>query len=496
MTTFGRKIIMSVKQINFFEWLLLLFLSYFILLLVSYVYAYSTDNGGIEFGFLFHVQYAERFKNIYSNPEKYPYFFFLYPPLYPYMQMLLLKFLKVDVFTELHKALVVGRSISLVLFFVDVYIITVIIRLYNRAQKHLYTALLLLMLLPAHFFTFRPDSIKTTLFLAALYFFLRYDFKLHEKKYLIIGCAAAYTGTFFKHDVAIYVALYFVLFTILFRSKQHLIILTVFTVLIIAGFLMIELIPGTYVFDNLFHYNLQYTTDITLNLLGISFNLLRLLPLLVIAAINAPKEDTFARFTGILGILYTVFSSVAMLRAGADLNYTYESVTLLVINFGICIPNINTLKSKVAFSVLLCYLLLYNHHLTDSSIFKNETKKEQLLAYNRKLQVGIEVHKITGNDVLFLTNGSMMIFHSKCNLMHGYDFHMERFTQLYLHRDIKSKIIQSASVAQYDSLYTNGFVKYILVENVPDAIGQVGKFYKNYYIYRQIDNYLLYKSRL
>ena len=71
--------------------------------------------------------------------------------------------IQADVFTDIHRILVWGRTISLFLLFWNTWIIGKTAQLIagKRAKFH-YIVLLLILLLPMHFFSFRPDSLKVS----------------------------------------------------------------------------------------------------------------------------------------------------------------------------------------------------------------------------------------------------------------------------------------------------------------------------------------------
>ena len=60
-----------------------------------------------------------------------------------------------------------------------------------------------------------------------------------------------------------------------------------------------------------------------------------MLPLLIITLLNIGSDNKHIKFAGLLSVSFFIISSIFLLRAGSNFNYTYESVILLIINLGI-----------------------------------------------------------------------------------------------------------------------------------------------------------------
>jgi hypothetical protein len=470
-------------------------LFYFSLELLAYASSYLMDLGGMEFSFLYQVQFIEKYKNIYAASDQYPFFIFFYPPLYPYMQFVLLKFFKANLFTDIHKALMVGRFLSLFLLFIDAFLITRMIRLLTKVQsKKLYILLLFIVMMPAHFLTFRPDSIKVTFFILFLLSVLHYHFISPRKRDLMLAITFGLIATFFKHDVAIYIVSYFACHFIFYKRKESVYTGTAFLLLVAAGFIFCALLFGPSFFKNLFNYNIQYSWDVTINLILLLTNIFKTLPFLIITYLNSRSSDQKTRFIALLGLVFAVISNITLLRAGSNLNYTYESLILLIVNFGAYLHQ-KPSTYNLSFVALLFYLLLFNKHLSDATILEHSKKIEEKALYENNIKTSRAIQEVIGSDVTFFSNGKYTIFNASSNLIYGYDLHLERFTELYINYPIRSKIFSNPSVAKYDSLFTSGYVKYVIIENNLLAKEQIKKFYKNYYFYKQIDKLQLYRTK-
>lgn len=477
----------KIKQTHYTEWILYLLLFYFVLCLLAQAFSYSVDLGGMEFSFLYHIQYLEKYKNLYRDSDAFPFFIFYYPPLYPYLMYVILKFFNVQVFSDIHKALSLGRLISLLLMFADALILAKITGFFSKEKIARSKVLLLFMLLlPIHYFTFRPDSLKITFFLLFLYQILRYHFIEPRYQYLAAAIVFGLTGVFFKHDLLIYIMAYFGCHFLMFRSKASILTALTFAALSALGLLFVVLVFGPYVFKNLFYYNIQYSSAIRINLYIIATNVLRTLPLLWLSIRNLKEADRRIRFLALTSIVYYGISNMSLLRMGSNLNYTYESVIFLLLNFFICFYKQGIGKYRIAFVFLVIYLLLFNPHLSDLSVLRKERKAQERAQYDENLRLSREIRQLVGDDIVFFTNGKFVTFNAGLNLMYGYDLHLDRFTELYLHIPVTSKMFLNPSVPKYDRLFTSGFVKYVIIENKPEAVAQMKKFYKNFYFYRQI----------
>jgi len=184
-------------------------------------------------------------------------------------------------------------------------------------------------------------------------------------------------------------------------------------------------------------------------------------------------------------------SNLFLLRAGANLNYTYESILLLLIGFIIYISTKQPLQLK--FILLLLLLFVLNNKVSQPLYLKEEQSEKTKKAYFENLESGKILKNLIGNDVVFFTNGKYIIFNGTLNIMYGYDLHLERFTQVYMNMPIKSTMFKNASTEEYDEKFRNGFVQYIVVENNPVAINQVKEYYTQYAFLQKAGNLLVYK---
>ena len=342
-----------------------------------------------------------------------------------------------------------------------------------------------------HFFSFRPDSFKVTFFSVFIFYFLRYHVQSKVRKDLLKALVAAIISIFFKHDVVIYIYLFIGLHWLFYMKKDTIIFAIGLSFITFSGFIFFTGLYGDHFIKNLFFYTVQYSSDIRINLFIITVNLLKTLPFLIVAFLNLKSTNRSIKFLAIAGFVFSLVSNLFLLRAGANLNYTYESILLLLIGFIIYISTKQPLQLK--FILLLLLLFVLNNKVSQPLYLKEEQSEKTKKAYFENLESGKILKNLIGNDVVFFTNGKYIIFNGTLNIMYGYDLHLERFTQVYMNMPIKSTMFKNASTEEYDEKFRNGFVQYIVVENNPVAINQVKEYYTQYAFLQKAGNLLVYK---
>jgi hypothetical protein len=482
-----------ILNISFkYKWIEYLLFVYLFLVFLSYIFSYSIDLDGMEFSFLFHLQVLKKYGTVYTNPDSFPYFICFYPPFYAAFMQKFCSIMQVNIFTDMHRALVWGRLISLILLFVNVRFIIKITQLFiQKKTSFIQVSLLLLLLLPMHFFSFRPDSFKVIFFTGFLFYYLRHHVQTHSRKDLLKALVAAVISIFFKHDVVFYIYLFIGLHWLFFMKKEIIFFMIGLSIVTFSGFIFFTGLFGNQFIKNLFFYTVQYSSDIRINLLSIAVNIIKTFPFLLIAYFNFQSSNRNIKFLAVAGIVFSLVSNLFLLRAGANLNYTYESILLLIIGFIIYISTKQPLQFK--FILLLLFLFVINNKVSQPLYLKEEHSEEAKKAYFENLESGKILKNLIGNDVVFFTNGKYIIFNGTLNIMYGYDLHLERFTQVYMNMPIKSTMFKNASTEEYDEKFRNGFVQYIVVENNPVAINQIKEYYTQYAFLQKAGNLLVYK---
>ena len=478
---------------NFINYLSLFLLIYFILVRLLYIASYSIDLAGMEFSFIFQQQFMEKYNILYADPDKFPYYISFYPPIYPYFMKLVLNVFNIDAFNDLHQAFIAGRFISFLCLIVVVYFILKTIDLFSKVKYQLYLLLLLfILLIPQHFYTFRPDSLKVLMFSLFLYQLLKYDFFQASKKHLLIDFAAAILSVYIKHDVIIYISLYFFIHFLIFRRHKKLFHFALFLFLVFFLFELCHILKGNQFIHNIFYYNLQYSSKLRGNIELSIANTIRLLPLLIICFINMRSDKKHVRFIAFYSIASFIISSLLLLRAASNFNYTYESVILLMVNTGIFFQEKNLPKINLAV-IYLFLLLLFNQKVLYKIFDFGDELQTEKINYLTNIQTSKKLEEIIKNDVVFFPAGKFIVFYGKLNLLYGYDLHLDRFTELYLNKPVSAVLYNNNSTSAYDKSFQNGFVKYIVIEETEQSLKQMRLYYKKYVFSEKCGNLLVYK---
>lgn len=476
-------------------WVFFCLLSYMLFVRIVYIYSYSIDLAGMEFSFLYQLQVIEKYHKLYSNPDIFPFYIAFYPPVYPYFMLFIMKIGHVDIFTEMHKALVIGRFMSFTAILFDSWLLLKTIRIFTKNRFYTYLILLLfILLIPQHFYTLRPDSFKVTAFVLFLYLMLKYDFDFTSRKYLIFSFLAAFIGVFIKHDIIVYISSYLIIHFLIFRQKEKIYLFILFIIVTSIAFFICNAVTGNYFIENLFYYNLQYSNEIKGNIELCIANAIRSFPLLIITLLNIRADQKKIRFIAFLSISFFIISSVFLLRAASNFNYTYESVLLLIVNLGIYLNEKKVRKTAYFYLYILC-LLLFNYSFLYRMVNFGEPMKQEKIAYHDYINTSKELQKLIQHDTVFFTNGKYTMLNSTLNLMYGYDLHLNRFTELYLNKPIKSKLFKNKATQHYDNYFLKGGVKYIITENNDLAKNQIKLYYTDYTFYKNAGSLVVYKSK-
>ena len=143
--------------------------------------------------------------------------------------------------------------------------------------------------------------------------------------------------------------LYYFIALLLFKRKEF------FLALLLLPAILILLAYGEYVlngvnlFKQLLIYNIQYDSDFHINKLVIGIFLMRTVPLILTAGLNLRDDNKVLRLLAYFSLGSVVLSLLALLRMGSNLNYTYESSILLVINGAVYFHRL--MKSKISWNI-------------------------------------------------------------------------------------------------------------------------------------------------
>jgi hypothetical protein len=263
---------------------------------------------------------------------------------------------------------------------------------------------------------------------------------------------------------------------------------------------------GEFFFVNTILLNIQQVTELhksyLINIIPLS--IIRTLPLVLLAVYNFKKSRTSSRLKrkSNSSVLYPLrlylISHVLITRAGANLNYTYELIFILVINYPIYIA-LNPIKSVsrkiIQYIIMLCYFTFIlvsnmgiraiNFNTSHLSTFKNE--------YYQYITDKPLVDSIIKEDTVFFPNTKFSIFYSDKKVILGHDMHLDRFIELYTtNAEIRSKL-PFINTQSYDKNFTNGVIKYILIENDEKSKKQLTENYPLYSPYAKSKYLLIYR---
>lgn len=468
--------ITKIYQIRLIEWICLFIIAAVLSIRIAYIFSYDTDLEGMEMISVHITQLLHLKSHMYSNPSQFPYLLLAYTPLYYYVMDLIMRIFSIDVINDTHTIYIIGRSISFLLFIFVAYGIYAIIKQIHSGFRHYILLLLLfILLLPKHFYTVRPDSFKVFFFTLFILFHVKYLFS-QKHAYFWLSLFCLITGIYFKHDLLLYGFIYYAVFFLSYRDKKNSYAGFIILIVLLISVYLMYLSTGINLFVDLLVYNIQYDSGIHTSFLFIAFNLIRTSLLILLSVRNVFSNDKFTRTIAIVSICFVAASNTSMLRVGSNINYTYESVLLLLINAVLFLKE-SDFQYKVLFTTAYFLFLLalpINYYLYKYS-FKNEAQKEAL--YYNNLRISKEIKKIIKNDVVFFPNMKYMIFFSDCRIIYGYDWHYDRFSDLYYHVKLKPKFLINDIIRNYDNAFKTGVVQYIIIDNEPKSLKQLSDYY-------------------
>lgn len=493
-------------RIHFIPFIFLI--SLLLLIRLRLLFSYSFDNDGLEYYFVHAMQRIMLHKPLYPNPESFPFENCLYTPIYPYLYSIITAFCKSDVTANFYKIYSLGRALSYILVLAQLYYLIKLVKIFTVSGfHHVLILTLYLLLITGHIFCIRPDALKLFFFTVFLYHLINYFFLNHKKKEAIIAVCSAVLAVYTKQDITIHIFICFGILFFLADKRKVLTLMFWFGLLCFICLIGCFLIFGKYVFTNLVLFNMQSVTDIlkSYNIYFILFSIIRTFPILVLVLLNLKtiKEKSGLRnasgFIILCSLFFYVYSHLSILRAAANLNYTYELLIFLVLNIALYFQLYsNKINKRIAFTtiVLAGYIALL---ATSNAIIQNyslyEVKEQQFKKeYFACVKESKMIKNLIGKDAVFLPNSKYMIFYADVNMVTGHDMHIDRFIILYasIHIYIKSKLT-FINTDSYDANFLNGNIKYIVIPKDLKSIKHVAKFYPKYKLHNSTDNFLVYQ---
>jgi hypothetical protein len=479
-----------ISKVHWWEWMCVILIFYILALRVGGIFSYNTDLEGVEFCSVHFTQLFILKHHLYSDAGSFPYLLIVYTPLYYYVMYPIITVLSIDVIHDIHAIYITGRIISLALLFADFFILLKIIKLIVPGFNYrILLFLFFLLFIPIHFYTYRPDSFKVTCFLLFLLYAVKH-MTSNELKHHIAAFVFMLLAILFKQDVLLYGFLWYGISFITTRKWSYVISIVLLSAILVAIIYAVYLCTGINFYKQLFVYNVQYDSDFHLNIPLILLNLLRVLPLLILAFFNARSHNRITYTLAVAAIIYFCVTSISMLRMGANINYTYESSVLLLLNAIIYFSH-----KQISAAVLWPYIFLLVITFINFLPFHMEIKKERdyRTAYFQKKEAAGKIQSMVKDDVLFLPNQENYIYYAASNLIYGYDWHYDRYCELNLSIRLKPNFAKNDIVEKYDKNFTNGTVQYIALKKGIKSEQHIAKYYPGFKLYGQVQDFLLYK---
>jgi len=482
----------AIKSIQPVEWFSLLAIAYILGIRIAGIFSYNVDIEGVEFANIHFLQLLKLNHHLYYDPSQFPFLLIVYTPLYYYAMDLITAIFSIDPVRDIHLMFVAGRIVSMVLLFVSFYnLVKTIELLIGKFSYKIFLFLLLLLFISIHFYTARPDSFKVTCFTLFLFFSVRYQARGSIIDFLL-GFIFIATGIMFKQDLVVYGCLFYGTFFLLYRKAIYFFGAPLLIATICLIFLIILHVSGINLFRDLFIYNIQYDSDFHINMIIIFIFLLRTSLLLYFAYRNLKTEDKLIRSMAVLSFVYVAGCLLMLLRMGSNFNYTYEAVFLLLINAAVYFRRIKLKKFVYPLHVYMAFLAL-SIALFYPFYVNAENERVHKYSFAENVRLAKRINEIVGNDVLFLPNMKFYVFYPQTKLIYGYDWHYDRYCELNLYITLKPKFADNDVVKLYDQNFSNGVVKYIVVDDEPKSIRQLGTYYPKFKFYTQVENLLVYK---
>ncbi|HUM50841.1 MAG TPA: hypothetical protein PK431_03460 [Chitinophagales bacterium] len=495
-----RNILSKKTAGTLFEVICILLALFLVGIRVYYLFSYSTNLEGVEFALVHFIQLICLKGSLYTNAAKFPYLLVVHAPLYYYSMAAIMKLFSVNVVNDIHTIYIIGRSIAFLLLFVNYFILLKIVQLFIVHFKYkIRLFLLFILFIPAHFYACRPDAFKVLFFMLFLYNSIQL-FKTGKNSYAILAFLSLFISILFKQDVLVYGCLLYIIFFTQTRKIIYIISPILLVVSIVGCMSIYYLFSGINLFKELFVYNIQYNGDLTINLLLISCHYAKALPLLIFSVLNLKSKNKITVTLSILSLLYFFIFTLLMLRTGSSLNYTYESVILMLLNTFIYIDEKQFNRSLTEAIVYIFILFSINEYAfyKFTYAFHNyylQEKKEinYKESYYNNLATSKKIKQIIGNHVVFIPDMKYYLFYAESRIIYGADWHYDRYCAIALNIKIDPKFIRNNIVEKYDRQFANGNVEYILIEDNYKSKNLLKKYYTSFVFQQQVNNFLIYK---
>lgn len=491
----GESISDKVSRLNFAEFTGLVFICFLLFVRFVYIFSYDTDLEGVEFALVHFVQMIVLKGHLYGNAAKFPYLLVVHAPLYYYFMAGIMKLAAVDVINNVHLMYIIGRTFSFILLLANIGLLSETIKLVNeKTRNRIFIILLFILFLPAHYYSCRPDSLKVTCFLLFLYFTILH-IKNKKKHHFLFSLLFLGIGVYSKQDIFIYGCIVYGVLYLQTKNKQFLFAPFYLLSLVFLTIILYYQVSGINLFKQLFVYNLQYDSDISINLKLIAAHIARVFPLIILSLLNLRSKEKLTLSLAVISLFAFLTSVLFMLRIGSNFNYTYESVILLLMNAELYISEKNKKTPYLLFFFYILFLFLFNQQVFYKSYFISSEELNYKTTFESNEKSAKKVKQLIGQQVIFIPDMKYYIFFAESNLIYGSDWHYDRYCEIALDINIKPRLIRNTVVDEYDKQFTNGKVKYILTDNSKKSENHIIKYYPSYNYFMQTDHFILYEFK-
>lgn len=461
------------------------------------IFSYDLDLDGAEFTFVHYIQQLLRGQQLYLNPEAYPYSAVIYTPLYLNIVFYLTKLFHLDYIKHIHEIYIIGRSVSFACVLVCIYVVDLLIQKYTLKKLARVCAIFVFLnLISGHAFVMRPDGMKILFFIAFFYHYLSYFYYTKSIKNIVLLFLFLMLSFLSKQDVVVYILLV-QLIHLLFEKKRNVFLVLIASILLIfISVYALKILFGEYVFVSLFEFNLQTISDVksSYNLLVVLFSTSRILPVCVVVIYSFfyfQTTEKYFKTIAVIGFTSCIVATFFLFRPGSYINYTYESLILLMFAFFLLFQKY---FQRFYFIVVLYFMLFFisNLAIKNYTYFPSKEKKcktEYATYYSLRKQISPLLEK---QACLFAPNLKLSIFFADKNIIYGQEYHLDRLIYANLGLKSYSKLKLNSS-DNYDKNFENGTVKYLLAFDKETEREVIKSAYSKYVLQQKINQFLLYK---
>lgn len=474
---------------------------YMLLSRILLIFSYSLDLDGVEFTFIHYAQKLLFNKPLYSDIDKYPFDIVIHMPFYPYISSTIFKLLHLTSVNDIHSQLVVCRLISFAFLpFCLMYIIKILWLNNKNIFSTLSVVCFFMLLLCGHFYTARQDALKTTLFFMYLFYTIKYLQNKKPARNLIYSGIILLVAINLKQDTIIYFLIFTGCVCVNYNRKKSLILVILLISCLLITFAAGYFIWGKSFIENTVLFNFQANTNYfnSYNFLAMIFSLIRTFPLFVfLIYLHTKNKNTISaqkeiRILLLFSYVTYIVSHLLILRGSSYINYTHESIAVILISIG-SLLNLDTMpKTYMPVQFALIFLLFLSSFIIHTYPIKNKSEKSLKQVYFQNIRNRTEIKKVIQKDTAFFITCDNTIFYPEENLVFGYDYYIDQYIYAYLGFITHTKLL-FIDKQPYDNYVHKNNIRYIIAKNNGRDKMILAQKYSGYVFYKKVNNLLVYK---